>query len=387
LPADYYKLVTTAKHQSDNCAVLEFLDFTSRKLAERNWIAFCMGETGIPSRVLAMSRGASFIYASISPSVRSEGGFQDEVAAPGQLDWDTLKNLYRADRIKPSASIYGLVGNPVRQSIGPAVHNAAFQTCGLDAVYVPLLITNLEDLRKAVPAYPLAGFSVTIPHKEKIARWIDRIDRRARDAGAINTVRIRRGRWEATNTDVEGICVPLRKTLRLSHQQYLPPEFRAAIVGNGGAARAAVVALRELRCREIAFAGRNLRKVRRFAQAMNARALTLEGLEREHVNLLVHATPVGMWPDTDAAVLQPEQINADLVFDLIYNPPQTRLLQMAQRRGCHTISGLEMFLAQAALQFEFWTGRAAPASRMRRAALQQLEGFPHNTEGRISRRR
>ena len=230
----------------------------------------------------------------------------------------------------------------------------------------------MKGFRKAAERYPLAGFSVTIPHKQGILRWVDRTDRTVRAAGAANTVRVRRNRWEAINTDVAGIVAPLRKALRLRAREPLPAGFRAVIVGNGGAARAAVVALRELRCRAISITGRNPSKVARFARELGCQALPIERLERERFDLLVHTTPVGMWPHTGECALRPEQINARVVFDLIYNPPVTRLLELARARGCRTISGLEMFLAQAARQFRYWTGLEPPVRLMKRVALEEL---------------
>lgn len=375
-PADYYKLVTTATRQSDNCAVLEFLSSaTEAANGEGKWIAFCMGEAGIPSRVLALSRGSAFVYASYPPGPEEPAA----PAAPGQLDWETLQSRYRAEKITTRTPLYGLLGNPVRHSIGFAIHNAAFRARGLDAIYLPLLAGDLQDFRKAAQRYPLAGFSVTIPHKEAVLRFVDRMDRITQAVGAVNTVRVRRGRWEGINTDVEGIQIPLQKALRLSAKKFLTAGFRAVIVGNGGAARAAVIALRSLRCRKIAVTGRNPAKVRRFAREMGVDSMPLANLGTERFDLLVHATPAGLWPHAEQCFLLPEQIGADTVFDLIYNPPATRLLQIARASGCRTISGLEMFLAQAARQFEFWTGQQAPARLMRRVALQELGRLRNDT--------
>ncbi|OFV95377.1 MAG: shikimate dehydrogenase [Acidobacteria bacterium RIFCSPLOWO2_02_FULL_61_28] len=384
-PADYYKLVGTATRQSDNSDALDFLTKVNGRGGEAGrWIAFCMGDTGIPSRILAVSRGSRFVYASCPPTPRlwrtgppesnetNSPREPNEPAAPGQLDWETLRNRYRAEKLTRRTSLYGLVGCPVRHSIGAAIHNAAFQARGLDAVYLPLLVSDLKGFRKAAERYPLAGFSVTIPHKQGILRLVDKTDRTVRAAGAANTVRARRNRWEAINTDVEGIVAPLRKALRLRAREPLPAGFRAVIVGNGGAARAAVVALRELRCRAISITGRNPSKVARFTRELGCQALSFERLERERFDLLVHSTPVGMWPHTGECALRPEQINARVVFDLIYNPPETRLLELARARGCRTISGLDMFLAQAARQFGYWTGLEPPIRLMKRVALEEL---------------
>ncbi|MBI4459109.1 MAG: shikimate dehydrogenase [Acidobacteria bacterium] len=376
-PADVYKLIGTATRQSDNCLALDFL----RSVMDRGdqagkWIVFCMGQAGIPSRVLALSRGSAFIYASCPP-LNSVRGFAKSPApaAPGQLDFEVLRNVCRAEGLGPETAIYGLLGCPVGHSLGAAIHNAAFRAEKLDAVYLPLLASDLKDFRRAAVCYPLAGFSVTIPHKQKILRYLDRFDCAVRETGAANTVRLRAGRWEAINTDVEGIVVPLRRAFQLSGRQRLPASFRALIVGTGGAARAASAALRDLRCRHIFVAGRNSAKARKLAREMNGQAIRLATLPQEKFDLLIHATSVGMWPRQEETFLQPEQITAGTVFDLIYNPLETRLLQMARLRGCRTIPGLEMFLVQAARQFEYWTGWEAPRQQMRQVAQEKIREF------------
>jgi 3-dehydroquinate dehydratase/shikimate dehydrogenase len=381
-PADFYKLVGTATRQSDNCAVLDFLKSRSSTSQldipseQRRWIAFCMGEEGIPSRVLALSRGSRFVYASLPPETRQPKE-PSEPPAPGQLDWNLLCHRYLADKLLPHFAIYGLVGSPVGQSIGAAIHNAAFQSLHLEAVYIPFLVNNLKDFRKAAAMYPLAGFSVTIPHKQAVLRAADKVAHPALAAGAANTVRIMRTkRWAATNTDIEGIAAPLRLAFRLSAGKSLPKHFRAVILGNGGAARAAVRALRSLHIGTILVTGRNTAKVRRFAHELGLQATRMEHLQRERFDLLVQTTPVGMWPRTAESPLRPDQITAGTVFDLIYNPPVTRLLELAQSKGCRTISGLEMFLAQAARQFRYWTRREPPVRLIRRVALAELRRFP-----------
>lgn len=396
-PAEVYKLAPTATRQSDNCRTLDFLSSVAtrnpkralqrekgprEKQKQEQWVAFSMGAAGVPSRVLALSRGSVFVYAACPPPRRSSSALVrnrnskppafSAPSAPGQIDSEVLRNSYRAEKLSRRSALYGLLGNPVGHSLGAAIHNAAFRSAGVDAVYVPLLSSDLKDFRSAAGRYPLAGFSVTIPHKQGILRWVDRRDRTVQAAGAANTVRVRRGRWEAINTDVEGIVVPLRKALRLGSGEHLPRGFRALIVGNGGAARAAWVALRELKCRDISVTGRSPARVRAFTSTLGGEAIPMGALRREQFDLLVHATSVGMWPKTQACLLQPEQVNARLVFDLVYNPAETRLLEIARARGCRTISGLEMFLAQAARQFEYWTGKQAPLRRMRATAQQEL---------------
>ncbi len=383
-PADYYKLIPTATRQSDNCAALDFLRSVTQGPNSRRWIVFCMEQAGIPSRVLALSRGSALVYASCPPGKEHSATANANqkiivlpgIAAPGQIDCEALRRVYGAEKLTAKTALYGLLGYPIGHSIGAAIHNAAFRAARLDAVYLPLLAADLKDFRKAAERYPLAGFSVTIPHKQGIFRMLDRVDTVAKSAGAANTVRIRRGRWEGINSDVEGIVGPLRKVYRLSEGERLGTGFRAVVVGSGGAARAALVALRQLRCRKISVTGRSAAKVTRLANELGGTPLAVRKLPREHFDLLIHATPVGMWPHNSESLLRAEQINADTVFDLVYNPSETRLLQLARARGSRTISGLEMFLSQAARQFEYWTGAEAPRRLMRIAAERELARFP-----------
>ena len=381
-PADYYKIVPTATRQSDNCAALEFL--VAAASGGERWIVFCMGQAGIPSRVLALSRGSAFVYASCPEVGNREQGIGNRrngrengaaLAAPGQVDFETLRKVYRAEKLSSKTAVYGLLGSPIGHSIGAAIHNASFRARRMDAVYLPLLASSLNDFRKAAKLYPLRGFSVTIPHKQGILRFLDRVDPTVKLAGAANTVRIRRGRWEAINSDVEGIVGPVRKAFRLSQRERLGNGCRAVVVGTGGAARAALAALQKLRCRNVAVMGRDSAKARRLAMDFGVTTMPLASLEAERFDLLIHATPVGMWPRTGECLLRPEQINAAVVFDLVYNPAGTRLLQFARARGCRTISGLDMFIAQAARQFEYWTGAEAPRQLMRKTAERELERF------------
>ncbi len=370
--ADYYKVVSTAKRQSDNCVALEFLRSANNSWHKR-WIVFCMGPAGIPSRALALSRGSAFIYAACPGS---DGLAPSSSAAPGQIDYEKLSGVYRADKLTPVTAIFGLVGNPVGHSLGAAIHNAAMEAEGVDAVYLPLLSPDLDGFRDAANRYPLSGFSVTIPHKQNILSLLDRLDYDVRMAGAANTVRIRRGKWEAINSDVDGVEKPLRSAFQLSDRETLEDSFRAVVVGTGGAARAAFVALRKLECRKLFVAGRTPARAQRLAKDFDATVLPFSALKHDRFDLMINATPVGMWPKTEECLLTPEQINAHVVFDMVYNPAETTLLKTARKMGRKVISGLDMFLAQAARQFEYWTGLGAPTQLMRKVALRELARFP-----------
>ncbi len=352
-PADVYKIVTMARRPTDNWRVL---DLAARRRAQP-LVALAMGEAGLGSRVLSLSRGAAFTYA-------SPGG---SPTAPGQVPAALLRRQYRAERLTADTPIYGVIASPIAHSISPAVHNRAFQARRIDAVYLPFLVEpgQLVDFLTLAKRLPIAGFSVTIPHKQKILRRLAAVDPLARRVGAVNTVYRKGGTLRGTNTDAPGVTAPLEKRLRLRGSQVV-------VVGSGGAARAAAFALADRGAR-VFLAGRHAGRVQALARACGA--VALDGLAGRRFDALVHATPVGMHPLSDATLF-PGEIPAEVVFDMVYNPLETRLLREARAAGKKVISGLEMFLEQAAAQFEIWTGAPAPRAAMERAARQALAEAP-----------
>jgi len=286
--------------------------------------------------------------------------------AAGQVSAKQLRHLYRVEKLGKSAKIYGVIADPVRHSISPAVHNRAFQSKRVDAVYLPFLVTPayLRDFFSMAAKLPLAGFSVTIPHKQKIIRYLDTVDPLARRIGAVNTVWRKAGKWRGTNTDAAGVTGPLSRIMRLQNAT-------ALIVGNGGAARGAACALSDAGAK-IALVGRNADRVRALAKVCGAEALGRDQLASRHFDVVVHATPLGMYPHVNECFF-PGEIPADIVFDMVYNPLETLLIRHARAQGKTVIPGLEMFLEQAAQQFELWTGDSAPRAVMHKAALEALE--------------
>ena len=353
MQADVYKVVTTARKPSDNLRVLA----AAKALPKSRLVVLAMGELGFPTRVLSPVFGGVYTYAT---------PMQAEGTAAGQVSARFLRHLYRVEKLRKSAKIYGVIADPVRHSISPAVHNRAFQSRRVDAVYLPFLVSPayLRDFFAMAAKLPLTGFSVTIPHKQKIIRYLDAVDPLARRIGAVNTVWRKAGKWRGTNTDVAGITVPLAKILRLQNASVL-------IVGNGGAARGAACALSDAGAK-ITLVGRNADRVRALSKVCGAEALGREQLGSRHFDILVHATPLGMYPHVNECFFQGE-VPAEVVFDMVYNPLETRLGQRAREQGKTVIPGLEMFLEQAAQQFELWTSDSAPRAVMQKAAMEALE--------------
>jgi 3-dehydroquinate dehydratase/shikimate dehydrogenase len=277
-----------------------------------------------------------------------------------------MRRLFNVEKLGKSSKVYGVIADPVRHSISPAVHNRAFQARRVDAVYLPFLVSppQLRDFFTLAEALPVAGFSVTIPHKQKIIRYLDAVDPLARRIGAVNTVWRKSGKWRGTNTDAGGVSGPLARCVRLRGASTL-------IAGNGGAARAAAFALADAGAK-VAIVGRNGDHVRALAKVCGAEGLAPEQLAGRHFDVLVHATPLGMYPHVGGCFFDGE-IPAEVVFDMVYNPAETELLRRAKAQGKAAISGLEMFLEQAVRQFEIWTGESAPRAAMAQAAAEALE--------------
>jgi len=285
--------------------------------------------------------------------------------ASGQVNARQLRSLYRIDKFTRAGKVYGVIADPVGHSVSPQVHNRAFQSKRIDAVYVPLLVNpnQLRDFFQFAEDLPLSGFSVTIPHKRRIIRYLDHVDPLAKRIGAVNTVWRKAGKWRGTNTDAEAVARPLAKLLDLSKATVL-------LAGNGGAAHSAACALSDAGAK-LAITGRNPDRVRAFARTLGAENLTMEQARAKHFDVVVNATSVGMWPNVKDCIF-PDKIPGDIVFDLVYNPLETELIRRARAQNLQVITGVKMFIEQAIRQFEIWTGESAPRAAMEAAALDAL---------------
>ncbi len=353
VPADIYKIVSTARKPSDMGRMLA----ASRLSPKIPLVTLAMGEVGFPTRVLSIGLGAVYTYAA---PAHVQG------TAAGQVNARQLRSLYRIDKFTKDGQIYGVIADPVSHSVSPQVHNRAFQARRIDAVYVPLLVTanQLRDFFQFADELPIAGFSVTIPHKRRVMRYLDTIDPLARRIGAVNTVWRKAGKWRGANTDAEAVSGPLSKLTRLAGAT-------ALIVGNGGAARGAACALLDAGTK-VALTGRNPDRVRALARLTGGEALSHEQAMGRHFDIVVNATPVGMWPNVEECIFK-GKIPAEIVFDMVYNPLETTLIRRAREQGKQVVPGVKMFIEQAVRQFEIWTGETAPRAVMEAAALDALQ--------------
>lgn len=337
-------------------AALSLVEFArNQALRSRRYVLIGMGDPGAVTRALAEDVGQEIEYAHLG-----------RPSAPGQFALETALRLRRK-----TPMVLGLVGRPLGHSISPQIHDAAFAALGLPGVYLPFEAErrSLESLLSAHERLRLRGFNVTIPYKETIAPMLDELDGDAEALGAVNTVVLRDGGTKGHNTDTYGFRMALRsKGLRLGGKD-------ALVVGAGGAAKAVVhVLLRE--GARVRITNRTPERADALAEAFDARVDVVESAEvsgEPACDLLVNATPVGT-KDGPGGLPVPETVvaRAKFVFDLVYNPRETPLLQAARRARIPATSGLGMLLHQAARSFELWTGSEAPFPAMERAAEEAL---------------
>jgi 3-dehydroquinate dehydratase/shikimate dehydrogenase len=376
--ADVVKLAVRAQHPGDNLRVLALL-----KGAPKPTVAFCMGDLGMPSRILAARFGAPFTY----------GAFNKERnIAPGMLSFEELKKVYFYDQINADTQVYGVVGDPVGHSLSPLIHNQAFRKLGLNAVYLPFRVprADLANFVKEFEKVPVQGYSVTIPHKETAAALAKNQDPAVAQTQAANTLVRGADGFTAYNTDYQGVLDSLLAHLpSVQHAARFPddpvparpPDGQEAtlhskavlILGAGGIARAVAHALFRQGAL-LTVSARTDDRARKLAEEVGCRQV--DWAARHSVtpcDLVINGTPVGMHPNLDESPLHPSFLKPGLmVFDTVYTPETTLLVKEARNRGCHIITGVDLFVRQAALQFRLFTDRDAPLDLLRTTVKRAL---------------
>ena len=362
IPARVVKIAVQANDIVDCIPVFDLLDRARGQ--GRDTIAIAMGNAGLATRVLGPSRGAFLTYATLE---------EDSATAPGQITAHKLRSVYRIEEIDRETMICGLVGLPVMHSVSPHVHNAAFRAAEINGVYLPLEVRDVATFvqRMVHPRtreldWNLRGLSVTAPHKSAVLEHLDWIEPNAKEIGAVNTIVIDDDKLRGFNTDAAGFIEPLSKVFDSLDG------VRAAVVGAGGAARAATWALLKHKSTVTLFA-RDAAKAHALGQLFDVSYESLSSASFADYDLVINATPVGSGPSIDQTPATAEQLHgARCVYDLVYNPIETRLLKEACKAGCKTVRGLEMLVAQAKNQFELWTGQTPSLNVMHDAAAAAL---------------
>jgi 3-dehydroquinate dehydratase / shikimate dehydrogenase len=385
------KVAWRARSLRDNIEVFEILMTRPKPM-----IALCMGEEGLPSRVLAGKFGALLTFAAIE---------KDAGTAPGQPTIRELKDLYRWDSITGSTKVYGVIGWPVGHSMSPAIHNPGFATVGHNGVYLPMPIPEAyEHFKATVGSWldfaPLdfKGASVTIPHKENLLKFVEErqgeIEGLARLIGAANTLTVRDdGSLYASNSDYAGALDAVCAGLGITREGLQGK--RVGVIGAGGAARAIVAGFAGHGATVVVY-NRTLEKAQQLVELFTPEklkglapgvsqpgkivAMPQDKLADSCCEVFINCTPVGMYPKVDASpfpnlkeVIASGKAKCTVaVFDTIYNPLETLLLKDAREAGCITIPGTEMFVRQAAAQFELWTQKPAPVDVFRKVLHDRL---------------
>ena len=351
---EYVKVVSTARSLADNLAVLRLIE--DRSLSA-HVVGIAMGEEGILSRVLGPRAGAAFTFASYSDGSET---------APGQVSARTLLDVYRIEQLDQATRLFAVAGNPIAHSLSPLMHNTAFRREIVNAIMLPLKPKSLDDLLTVIRELPLAGVAVTMPFKQEVLPHLANMDPLTSKIGACNTLRTGAdGKLYGFNTDVAGVVRPLEKRLTLRNA-------RVAVLGAGGAARAAVFGLVEHGA-EVYVINRTHEKAVQLARQAKAKSLKHDVFAKQRFDVLINTTPCGMHGFKQALPIAEKELNAGLVFDMVYNPLETPLLKLARVRGIPVISGLEMFVQQGARQFEIWTGKPAPENEMLRVVEHELK--------------
>ncbi len=292
-----------------------------------------------------------------------------------------VPNTQRA--ITGQTTLVGVIGWPVKHSLSPAMHNAAFATLGLDWTYVPLPVypDHLGEAVRGLRGLGFAGANVTVPHKQAVLAHLDEVSHTAQVIGAVNTIVVRDGSLHGDNTDAAGFIASLRDA------SFDPSGTYCALLGAGGAARAVAHALAEAGALQVCIYNRSFAHARnlcldmaKFHPDVRFEAASLGDVSAigDDTDLLVNTTSLGMWPDTETSPW-PQEVSIPghlTVCDLVYNPQETLFLAQARAAGVETVDGLAMLVYQGAVAFELWTGHPAPLTIMREACLEVLRSTP-----------
>src|SRR5687767_4301718 len=340
LQADVVKIATMAHGPHDNIRLLRLMRHTRVPT-----VAFCMGEFGQPSRVLAGKFGAPFSYATFHA---------ERTMAPGQLSYQQMKEIYRYEKINAETEVFGVIADPVAHSLSPQIHNAAFQKLGLNMVYLPFRVPpeELEQFISDCRDFGIKGLSVTIPHKEEIIPTIARMygaktDEPTQEIGACNTIVWKDDTIVGYNTDYKAAMKSLDEAFGGDEQTSGLRGKHALVLGAGGVARAIVTGLKRRGC-DITIASRTPERADDLAAYCHGKSIAWGLRQSIKADLVINCTPLGMHPNVDDSPLEAKFFKREMVaFDTVYNPENTLFIKQATEAGCRRVlTGVDMFVGQ-----------------------------------------
>ncbi len=353
LDPDIVKIATMAKSPLDNLRMLTLIGRSKIPT-----VGLCMGELGTPTRILAGRFGSPFTFATFH---------RERELAPGQLSYEDMREIYGYDEINSDTDVYAVIADPVRHSLSPLIHNAALREKSINAVYIPYRVppSDLGDFLDVAPRFGIRGLSVTIPHKEKVVRHVEKMDRVVMDTGAANTLVFTPEGMVGYNTDSRAAIDSLEANLGMREDAEPLRDRCALVLGAGGAAKAVAYGLIRRGCR-VVISSRTHERADELAQNLGCDCVEWKSRTNVACQILVNCTPLGMHPDVDHTPFERHYLKPSMtVFDTVYNPENTLLIKDARRQGCNIVTGVEMFVRQAALQFKLFTDVEAPVDLMR----------------------
>jgi 3-dehydroquinate dehydratase/shikimate dehydrogenase len=360
--ADVLKVAVTAQSPEDNLRVLGLLHDPPKPT-----VAFCMGDMGTPSRILSLKYGAPFAYAAFN---RERG------IAPGILSFEDMLRTYPLENLNAETSVFAVVGDPVGHSLSPLIHNTAFRHLRLNAVYLPIRVPrgDLPQFLQEFENIPIHGYSVTIPHKEAAAAYAVERDPAVAAIQAANTLIYSEKGFAAYNTDSPAAIESLLAGMHVQPDAPPPSLHSRAVLmlGAGGVARAIAHGLQREGCL-LTIANRTYDRSHKLAEDVGCRAVEWEARHSVVSEIVINCTSVGMTPNVDETPLHPSYLKPGLVvFDTVYTPENTLLIKEARARGCHIVTGVDMFVRQAGQQFRLFTGTEPPLDLMRQTIKRAL---------------
>jgi len=365
--ADIVKIATMANTFADNVRMIQLVE--KSKIPT---IGICMGELGMMTRILSNRVGSPFTYATFST---------DKKLAPGQLNWKEMNSVYHYESIDKDTALFGVIADPVAHSHSPLIHNAAFIDAGLNARYLPFRVPkdDLQTFMNTCHSVGIEGISITIPHKEAALDYCTQAEASATGIGAINTMVFQGEERLGYNTDYRAAMDCIEETFGIQRGVENSMQGKVALIlGAGGVSRAVAWGLRQRKC-EVYISSRTQERSQILAAEIGCHTVEWDQRHTVKAHLLVNGTPLGMHPNVDTSPYNMTAMNQYMiVFDTVYNPENTLLIKNAKRKGARIITGVDMFVRQAAYQYRLFTGKDAPTDLMRQKIKQATNPVQEN---------